>query len=444
MLKHLKSLKTRLSARLRTHLSTLGLALRSALGRSSQARAAALPQAKSTLRRALRPLLLVAGVSASAYALVTHPPLRSVERGEAALRVNQFSGGVSEFREGSFFFVPGLYELRSFPLRDQSYRPEGFMRAGGPSPLQSVEGLSLGLDLTLRWGLDSSRLPELARKLPDRIEADVIEPAVQAVVYKQIATHTVREIFSSQRAQIAASIEAELRTKLAADGILLRGVQIGSVDLPADYRRGMDRLLSDSLASERMRYTLEIADKKVKETELEATADKARREIAAEASGREQVIAAKAQEEAMRHVLPFKQKQIEQRVLEAEAENASRVKQAEGAARARRIEVEAEAAARQKLADAEAYRVALVGKANAQQMALEGELITRHPLLVQKAMADKLSDKVQVIIAPPPAAGGFIGNALLGAGSGQPKAAKTGSDSTDSIPDVSLNTSAKE
>jgi regulator of protease activity HflC (stomatin/prohibitin superfamily) len=139
-------------------------------------------------------------------------------------------------------------------------------------------------------------------------------------------------------------------------------------------------------------------------------------------------------------VLPFKQKQIEQRALEAEAENASRVKQAEGAARARRIEVEAEAAARQKLADAEAYRVALVGKANAQQMALEGELITRHPLLVQKAMADKLSDKVQVIIAPPPAAGGFIGNALLGAG--RPEAVKGGSDSADVSPNS--GTSAKE
>ena len=29
-------------------------------------------------------------------------------------------------------------------------------------------------------------------------------------------------------------------------------------------------------------------------------------------------------------------------------------------------------------------------------------------------MADKLSDKIQVIIAPPPADGGFIGSTLLG------------------------------
>jgi hypothetical protein len=34
--------------------------------------------------------------------------------------------------------------------------------------------------------------------------------------------------------------------------------------------------------------------------------------------------------------------------------------------------------------------------------------------LIQKTLADKLSDKVQVIIAPPPANGGFIGSTLLG------------------------------
>ena len=48
-------------------------------------------------------------------------------------------------------------------------------------------------------------------------------------------------------------------------------------------------------------------------------------------------------------------------------------------------------------------------------MEREGALITRHPLLIQKTLADKLSDKVQVIIAPPPADGGFIGSTLLGA-----------------------------
>lgn len=405
-------------------LKTLAASVRHAFARGASRTVEATPAAARSLRRVLPPLLIATAVTAAGYALVTHPPLWAVPHGQAALRTNQFSGGTSEFRSGSFIRIPGLHEVRLFPLRDQSYRPASIAKAEGPAPLQSVEGLSLGLDLTVRWAVDATRLPELSRKLPDNVEADVIAPAVQAVVYKQIARHTVREIFSSQRAEIAAALEAELRAKLAADGILLKGVQIGSVDLPADYRKGMDRLLADSLASERMRYTLEIADKRVKETELQAAADKVRRETAAEAAGREQVIAAKAQEEAMKHVLPFKQKQIEQRALEAQADSAARIKQAEGAAQARRIEIDAEAAARQKLADAEAYRIAQTGRANAGQMAAEGELLTKHPLLVQKAMADKLSDKVQVIIAPP-GSGGFIGSALL-AGTTPPKPAAAG------------------
>ena len=44
--------------------------------------------------------------------------------------------------------------------------------------------------------------------------------------------------------------------------------------------------------------------------------------------------------------------------------------------------------------------------ANADQMGREGQLLSRHPLLIQKTLADKLSDKVQVIIAPPGTGGG--------------------------------------
>jgi regulator of protease activity HflC (stomatin/prohibitin superfamily) len=365
-------------------------------------------------RRAARPLLLGSGVLALGWALWAHPPLQRVARGEVLVRSNALTGGVSQFQDGAVLVIPALHEARQFPLRDQFYRPAQMSRATGAAPLQSVEGLSLGLDLTVRYAIDPTRLAQTTRSLPDDPAADVVAPALQGVVYRVIARHSVREIFSSQRAEIQKAIEDELRTRLATDGLLLRSVQIGQVDLPADYRRGLDGLLAEGLATEKMRYTLELKDKRVKETELDAMADKVRRETAAEAAGREQIIAAKAQEEAMKHVLPFKQRQIEQRQLEAEAERVARVKAADGNAQARRIEAQGEADARQKLADAEAYRVTRVGKSSADQMALEGALITRHPLLIQKTLADKLSDKIQVIIAPPPADGGFIGATLLG------------------------------
>ncbi|MGH6691345.1 MAG: prohibitin family protein, partial [Gammaproteobacteria bacterium] len=266
----------------------------------------------------------------------------------------------------------------------------------------------------VRYALDSEKLPAISRNLPDDISRDIVEPAVQGVIYKIYARYTVREIFSIKRVEIQQAIETELRAKLAQDGIVLRAVHMGKVDLPVDYRRGMEALLAEELATQKMRYTLDLKEKRVRESELEGEADKVRREKAAEASERSQVIAARAQEQAMKHVLPFKQRQIEQSKLEAEAAKAARVAAAEGSAEARRIEATGEADARQKLADAEAYRVERVGRASAEQMAREGDLVSRHPLLIQKTLADKLSDKVQVIIAPPPPDGGFIGSTLLG------------------------------
>ncbi len=360
-------------------------------------------------------LTLLIVVVAAGVALYRHPPFKTAGRGELGMRTNRLTGGITEWRDGSALVLPGLHEARVFSVRDQVYRPVQSSRADGPAPFQSVEGLSLGVDVSVRYALDATKLRAVWNTLPDDLSAEVVEPAVQGVAYKIFARYTVREIFSTKRAEIQQAIETELRPRLAADGVALRGVLIGKVDLPADYRRGMEALLAEELASEKMRYTLELKDKRVKETALDAEAEKVRRESRAEAAAREQVIAARAQEEAMKHVLPFKQRQVEQRKLEAEAERVAHIRRAQGAAEARKIEASGEAEARRRLAQAEAYRLERVGKANAEQMAREGALVTQHPLLIQKTLADKLSDKIQVIIASP-ADNGFIAGRLLGGG----------------------------
>jgi regulator of protease activity HflC (stomatin/prohibitin superfamily) len=375
---------------------------------------AAMATVGAGLGRLRMQLLVLAALVLIAWMIVRHPPFASVQRGEIAVRTNLLTGQVSQFREGSLWVIPGLQQVRYFPTRDQIYRPAQSAKANGEAPFQSVEGLSLGVDLTVRYAIDPARMASIAKTLPDELD-DVIEPAVKGVVYPLFAGYTVKDIFTTRRAEIQKAIEEQLRPKLAADGFLLRSVQMGEVDLPRDYRLGMEKLLAEELESEKMRYTLELKDKEVKARALEGEADKVRRQKAAEAAGEEQVIAAKAQEEAMKHVLPFKQKQIEQRRLEAEAEKVARIRSAEGTADARRIEASGEADSRQKLADAEVYRLEKINRATSEQMQREGALISQNPLLIQKTMADKLSDKVQVIIAAPPAEGGFIGSNLLGA-----------------------------
>lgn len=365
----------------------------------------------STRMRAVATAVILVAL---AYYLYRHPPYAVAQRGELLVRTNELNGSVAAYSGGAVLVVPGVHQTRVFDIRDQVYRSAASATATGPSAFQSNEGLSIGVELTVRWAIDRRRLAQMSKEYPDNIDVDLVQPAVEGVAYPLFARYTVRDIFSQQRVQIQKEIAAELRPKFVAMGLILRGVEMGKVDLPHDFREGMEKLLAEELETEKIHYTLQLKEAAVKTSQLDAQAEKVRRQEAAEAAAQEQVIAARAQEETMQHILPFKQKQIEQRQLEAEADKVARIRTAEGAAEARRIEAKGEADSRQKLADAEAYRLDLVGKANAGQMEREGALIARYPLLIQKTVADKLSDKVQVIIAPAASAGQFIGANLIG------------------------------
>ena len=359
--------------------------------------------------------IIVLGVVAlGSYAVYQHPPAQTIGRQEIGIRSNRLTGSTTQIGEGAAVVLPGLQDLRIFSLQDQTYRPTRSSKADGEAPFQSSEGLSIGVELSIRYALDPSKLTTVSGHLPDDINGELVEPLVQGVIYKVFTRYTVREIFSTRRQELQDVIEAELKPLMANEGIRLRSVMMGNIDLPADYRAGMDRLLAVELETEQMQYTLQLKEKQVKESELQGEAEKVKREKAAEATANEQIIAARAQEEAMKHVLPFKQKQIEQRKLEAEADKTSRIRMAEGTAEARRIEAAGEADSRRKLSDADVYRMEQLGKVASTQLERDGALITRHPLLIQKTLADKLSDKISVIIAPPPADGGFIGSTLLG------------------------------
>ena len=280
-------------------------------------------------------LAIVAALGVLAYGLYTHPPFASVRQSEMLVRTNVLNGSAKAYAEGTVLLLPGIHQVRRYSTRDQLLRLSDSARATGKAPFQSNEGLSIGVDIAVRWAIDRERVAQLSKDFPDDLNADLVRPAVQGIVYPLLARHSVREIFSSQRALIQQQITVELGPKLASLGLRLRGVDMGQVDLPQDYRAGMEKLLAQELETEKIRYNLQLKEAQVKETELEGDADKVRKQKAAEAAAQQQVIAARAQEETMQHILPFKQKQIEQRRLEAEAEKVARIRTAEGRGRRR-------------------------------------------------------------------------------------------------------------
>ena len=286
------------------------------------------------------------------------------------MRINRLTGGVSVVPGGPTLMVPLVHELRRYSLRDQVYRPQASATAAGAAPFQSVEGLSIGLAVTVRYALDLGRVGEVAKRLPANVAQDLIEPVVDGVLHHALSRHTVREIFSDKRAEIQDDIQAELQDLLGKDGITVRSLYLGHVDLPEQYRAGLEGMLSEELASETMRYTLQLKGEEArKESELEGDAAKIQREKAA-AEAFEEIIAAKGTRggDEARASAQGEGRSSSGAWRPRRAQGQQRM-DAEGEAEARKIETVAEVDSRRKLSEADAYRIEVTGKANSAQMA---------------------------------------------------------------------------
>jgi regulator of protease activity HflC (stomatin/prohibitin superfamily) len=102
----------------------------------------------------------------------------------------------------------------------------------------------------------------------------------------------------------------------------------------------------------------------------------------------------------MQYTLPLKQKQIEQARLEAKARKEATIENAQAEAQAKVIDSQAEQQSQELLAKADANRIRITGAAEAERLQLEATALRGNPLLIQKIVAEKLSDKVRIMMVP--------------------------------------------
>jgi len=113
--------------------------------------------------------------------------------------------------------------------------------------------------------------------------------------------------------------------------------------------------------------------------------------------------------------LPLKEKQIQQSKLEAEARKEATVKNAEAMAEAKVIDSKAELERRKMMTEGEADRIRHVAAADSERLRMEADVLKQSPLLIQKIIAEKLSDKVQIMMVPNDGKFFFANDVLKGA-----------------------------
>src|SRR5260370_25591449 len=347
-----------------------------------------------------------------------------VPGGQAGVRVSQFSGALpGTLYPGVHWVMPLAERVEFFSIRDRVFSTvlsEDPKKKADTLRVQPKEGLGVALAVTVRFKLDPSKLSYIYSNLPQPVEEEIVPPTISSAFRQAAPNYTVREIFATKREDMARAVAAQITQKLATDGVLVKEIMLHDIQLPAEYAKGMEGLLLKEQENERLSVQLEVKQKMVKEAELEAEALKARAVKAAEARAQVVVIEAKAQADAMQHTLPLKEKQIQQSRLEAEARKASTVMNAEALAQAKVIDSKAELEKRKLVTEGESDRIRHVAAADAERLKLEASVLKENPLLIQKIIAEKLSDKVQIMMVPNDGKFFFSNDVLKGAQAGIP------------------------
>jgi regulator of protease activity HflC (stomatin/prohibitin superfamily) len=356
-------------------------------------------------RTSIALLFLAWGPILLAFSIVVIPS------GMAGVRVSQSSGTEpGTLYPGVHLVKPLIEDVALFDIRDQVFTT-GALEDGKPAvakapskpellDVQAKEGLILGLAITVRYRLDPRHLDYIQSNLPHPVEKEIVPPVVASVWRDLVPHYTVRDVFSTKREEVRQRAAALITQKLSADGIVVKEVMLRDIQLPEEYAKGLEALLLKEQENDQIGVETELKQKHVRIAELEAEANKVQQIKQAEGEARVRVLQAKGESEAMQYTLPLKEKQIQQSKLEAAARKEATIQNAEASAQAKVIDSKAETERRKLLAEAEAERIRVTASADAERMGSEAAILKQNPLLINKIIAERLSDKLQIMMVP--------------------------------------------
>ena len=206
-----------------------------------------------------------------------------VPSGMAGIRVSEMSGTVpGTLYPGVHFVIPLVEDVALFDTRDQVFTTgvteDGKNAAANVSSksqlldVQSKEGLTIGLAITVRYRLDPHRLDYIETRLPQPVDSQMV-PAVVASAWRDLVpNYTVREISSVKARRSPPSGRSRHHEEARQRRHLVEEVMLRNIQLPPEYASGLQDLLLKEQQNDQMGVETDIQQKQVRIAELQAEA----------------------------------------------------------------------------------------------------------------------------------------------------------------------------
>ncbi|MBN2111189.1 MAG: prohibitin family protein [Methanosarcinaceae archaeon] len=181
----------------------------------------------------------------------------SIGAGEVGVKFNQF-GGVEEDELGEgLHIVPPWVSVTKYSVRSETYTMSGVEGEGqvsGDDQIKAltVEGLTLGLDITVRYRLMPDEVSAVHQQLGTDYAEKIIRPTIRSSIREIVSTKTALEVYGEERQMVAGEMLTSIDNALASDGIIIEEVLVRNVVLPARVAEAIEAKLQADQEAQRM------------------------------------------------------------------------------------------------------------------------------------------------------------------------------------------------
>jgi len=147
---------------------------------------------------------------------------------------------------------------------------EGRVTGDDAIPALTREGLSLTLDITVLFHLESSKAAGLYKDVGLNFEEKVIRPEIRSIIREVIAVYDAKDIYSEKRDEVVQKIQDKLAKKLSARGITVEDILLRDVTLPPNLATAISEKLQADQEQQKYDFILQKEKKEADRKRIEA------------------------------------------------------------------------------------------------------------------------------------------------------------------------------
>jgi len=165
-----------------------------------------------------------------------------------------------------------------YPTRIQEYTmsidiTEGSRRGDDSVKVRTLDGLEVGVDLTVWWKIDPekvNRVYEDLAKSTYELEMKIIRPAIRTTVRDTAAIYKMDSLYTGERKDFTNSINDTLITLLSPKSVVVDKVLVRNISLPKLVENAIEEKMKAKQQEEAMEYKKNIASREAEIKEIEA------------------------------------------------------------------------------------------------------------------------------------------------------------------------------